>query len=144
MLQNKGNFNLQQHIYIRCYSEQNNTKHAYNSPASQGREFAVFHFNLPDGKAQVKTEWRVESGEWRHCRRGLCSLRAEMRPISSHSITGVGVGWGRATARSLRSLRVGAPGTDFIPYRYDSYVQNYCGRAETINLSPRRYLVYGR
>lgn len=60
MLQNKGNFNLQQHIYIRSYSEQNNTKHAYNKPASLGREFAGFHFNLPDGKAQVKIE--SESG----------------------------------------------------------------------------------
>jgi hypothetical protein len=60
VLQNKGNFNLQRHIYIRCYSEQNNTKHASNNPASQGREFAVFHFNLPDGKAQVKIE--SESG----------------------------------------------------------------------------------
>ena len=60
MLQNKGNFNTQQHIYIRSDSEQNNIKHAYNNPASLGREFAAFHFNLPDGKAQVKIE--PESG----------------------------------------------------------------------------------
>lgn len=51
-----NNFNLQEHIYICCYSKQNNAKHLYNNTVSLGRELSAFHFNLPDGKAQVKIE----------------------------------------------------------------------------------------
>lgn len=53
-LKNKYNFNLQEHIYIYCYSKQNNAKHLYNSTASLGKELTVFHYNVPDGKTQVK------------------------------------------------------------------------------------------
>lgn len=80
---NKANFNHQEHIYICCYSKQNNANHLYNSTDSLGKEFTVFHFSLPDARAQVKrasedvivTEGGTLSGELR------------LSSSSSHSIT---------------------------------------------------------
>lgn len=79
VLKNKNKFNLQEeHIYICCYSKQNNVEHVYNNTASLGRALLLSTFTC-------RWESSGEDGSGSSTTMGGGSVSGELRLLPSRS-----------------------------------------------------------